>query len=200
MSDLPSFGDAVRLLALRAARNPDDWNAVYRRICRWYSTTFHTPLHEVFDLDEVFVLQSYYESYFEKMEEEEWRKEVREALETPDEKQAREASEAMEDFELLRKAAQDLERLEARRKKEPKTMTAVHEEAMKDFANTAEKLKSALSGLPGAIEAAKRPGERIKPKLFETEDPGEVTLGEDFPQKDEEMVLRAPKKSKPRQS
>jgi len=41
----------------------------FRRIVRWYSTTFHTPLHIVESLPWYEILQHYYESQYEKMNE-----------------------------------------------------------------------------------------------------------------------------------
>jgi hypothetical protein len=42
----------------------------YRFICRWYSKTFHTPLHEVFTLPFQDVALAYFEEGYEMMEEE----------------------------------------------------------------------------------------------------------------------------------
>lgn len=41
----------------------------YRKVCRWYSTTFHTPLHEVLNLPTPLIFQHYYESSFESLSE-----------------------------------------------------------------------------------------------------------------------------------
>jgi len=38
----------------------------YRKICRWYSKEFSTPLKGVYDLPMDFVLEHYYESFLEK--------------------------------------------------------------------------------------------------------------------------------------
>jgi hypothetical protein len=39
-----------------------------RKIMRWYSKAFSTPLHEVYNLPWLFVLQHYYESYLDDLE------------------------------------------------------------------------------------------------------------------------------------
>jgi hypothetical protein len=59
--------EAYQLLAARAILLPDR-EAWYRHVCRWYSKTFHTPLHEVQDLPTEFVLQNYYEGAIEEMD------------------------------------------------------------------------------------------------------------------------------------
>lgn len=52
----------IQILALASIESPD-WKAQYRKICRWYSKEFATPLHIVeVDLDHFQVLTHYYES------------------------------------------------------------------------------------------------------------------------------------------
>lgn len=52
---------AMQILALQAAES-NDWEHEYRRICRWYSITFFTPLHLVeMELAEEYILQHYFE-------------------------------------------------------------------------------------------------------------------------------------------
>lgn len=53
----------LQILALNAIENPD-YDAFYRRTCRWYSREFSTPLVKVFDLDPVHIMQTYYEEKF----------------------------------------------------------------------------------------------------------------------------------------
>jgi hypothetical protein len=53
----------IQILALDAVENPD-FDAFYRRITRWYSEKFSTPLPEVMDLDPIHVFQTYYEERF----------------------------------------------------------------------------------------------------------------------------------------
>jgi hypothetical protein len=40
---------------------------IYRKICRWYSTTFHTPLHIVNSMPYDEILLHYYEHNYEKL-------------------------------------------------------------------------------------------------------------------------------------
>lgn len=48
---------------------PTDYQ--YRNICRWYSKTFFTPLHQVFELPPHTVLLTFFEEGYKNMEEEE---------------------------------------------------------------------------------------------------------------------------------
>lgn len=79
---------AQRLQAMKAVLAPDE-EAWLRHIFRWYSRTFHTPLHQVEELPIEDVLQAFYEDRYEDMEEEERKKEIAELLETPAERQER---------------------------------------------------------------------------------------------------------------
>lgn len=63
MSDI-SLSKALRILALKSVLDPDV-DYYYRKIFRWYSKEFHTPLHIVDDLPLEDVLQAYYESRYE---------------------------------------------------------------------------------------------------------------------------------------
>lgn len=52
---------ALQILALQAVESLE-WEPEYRRICRWYSTNFFTPLHIVEnDLEEEYVIKHYFE-------------------------------------------------------------------------------------------------------------------------------------------
>lgn len=95
---------ALRLQALQAVLDPDN-EANLRHIFRWYSKTFHTPLHIVSTLDEDDVLIAFYEASFEEMSEDDREKEKFELLETDEQRKARlralDAS-RMESFEFAR--------------------------------------------------------------------------------------------------
>jgi hypothetical protein len=62
----------------------------WRRICRWYSTTFHTPLIEVDGLPIEHILQNFFEHAFEQQSKAERRKLAITLTETPDEVKKRE--------------------------------------------------------------------------------------------------------------
>jgi primosomal protein N' len=77
MSSLSSeFYKKIQGLALSSVYEGD---LLYfqRKVCRWYSEKYHTPLHQVFDIPWEFVLTCYYEDSFEKMKEEDLEYEVK---------------------------------------------------------------------------------------------------------------------------
>ena len=56
----------IQILAMNAVENPD-FSAFYRRICRWYSEKFATPLIQVEELLEYHVLQAYFEYQYDEL-------------------------------------------------------------------------------------------------------------------------------------
>jgi len=56
----------IQILSLKAVEQPD-YNAFYRRICRWYSMNFSTPLKTVEKYDEFHVLQTYFEHQYQEL-------------------------------------------------------------------------------------------------------------------------------------
>lgn len=89
--------DLIKALQLKALRNvmcdSADRDYHLRFIFRWYSKTFHTPLHEVQSLPIVDVLTAYFEERFENFNEEDLRQEKVRLTETEQEKKEREARE-----------------------------------------------------------------------------------------------------------
>jgi hypothetical protein len=57
---------SIRILALNSVENPG-WEDFYRKICRWYSREFSTPLKEVEKMSEFDVLLTYFEDKYEEM-------------------------------------------------------------------------------------------------------------------------------------
>ncbi len=90
--------ESVQLLALASIKKPDG-NYFIRRICRWYSREFSTPLHEVEALPLDYVLQNYFESIYEELEEEDFDKRVAEVLESPEQKKMRKTEQELEEME-----------------------------------------------------------------------------------------------------
>jgi primosomal protein N' len=84
--------EAVRIKALLDVME-GDFPYHYRRICRWYSTTFHTPLAEVDSLPMDFVLQAFFENRFEDMSKAERKKLALEMTESEAEQKVRLAKE-----------------------------------------------------------------------------------------------------------
>lgn len=54
---------SIQILALDAVENPD-YDAFIRKVQRWYSKEFSTPLIQVETIDLIHVLQAYYEEKF----------------------------------------------------------------------------------------------------------------------------------------
>lgn len=92
--------DALKLLALRAVMKPDS-DAHFRSICRWYSITFHTPLHLVDDLPEEDILVAYYEKTYEDMEDPDREELLKVLLETEEEKKAKARRKDIEEAEAF---------------------------------------------------------------------------------------------------
>jgi hypothetical protein len=79
---------AIALDAMRAVMNGDEEYQT-RRILRWYSREFHTPLHVVEDLPLEDVYRQFFESNFEGLSEQKRLKRAAELTETDEERAAR---------------------------------------------------------------------------------------------------------------
>lgn len=62
----PALLEALQLLALRAVESPN-WDDFYYSVCRWYSKTFHTPLHQVRSVPKADVMRAWYEEHYEEL-------------------------------------------------------------------------------------------------------------------------------------
>lgn len=87
-----SFQRSLQILALDAIVRPD-WEASYRRVCRWYSRNFHVPLPEVYELPIADVMRDYFEGMYEDLEKDELARIAAEICETDEQKAKREAEE-----------------------------------------------------------------------------------------------------------
>jgi len=97
-------------------RDPEAWQ---RHVFRWYSQTFHTPLHQVVDLDLEDVLTAYFEHRYEEMDEGEREREIQDLLETPEERTRKARAkdvERAEAFTFAEQAAKDDARRAAKKK------------------------------------------------------------------------------------
>jgi hypothetical protein len=101
--------DAIRIRALRGVWKPD-YESALRRIFRWYSERFHTPLHTVPDLPLDDILLNFFEVQYESMEPQEWHNAAINLLETPDERRQRRMNETKADEDFLKKAASMVEK------------------------------------------------------------------------------------------
>lgn len=141
---------ALRLRAMRAVLTPDE-DAHLRRIFRWYSQTFHTPLHQVEELPVVDVLQAFYEDKYETMAEEDREKELIELLETEEERALRlkEQDERQTDTFDFAKFTE----AEVRRKEEQKKLKDLAPDQAEKFKQVPEsKLPTAMERLPEGVE------------------------------------------------
>jgi len=66
LSNIQYLYKSIQIKAIESVLDSDDAYS-YRKICRWYSKTFHTPLQDVYKLDFEHVLSNYYESTFEEI-------------------------------------------------------------------------------------------------------------------------------------
>jgi hypothetical protein len=81
----PLIIEAARIEAALAVKHRDG-DYTLRQIYRWYSRTFHTPLHQVPDLDPLEVLQAFYEDRLGDMKDEELLDEIQDLIQTHEEK------------------------------------------------------------------------------------------------------------------
>ncbi len=77
--------ESIQHEAMQAVVDPDD-EAWIRRVCRFYSRTFHTPLHLVRELPLEDVLLAYFEELFEGLSEEDREERIEFLLATPEER------------------------------------------------------------------------------------------------------------------
>jgi len=87
-----SHFEDLQKLALLAVLKPD-YNSWMRRVCRWYSKSFQTPLEEVENLPTTYVLQHYWEAVYEDLEDDERLAKIVELLENPEDRAIRLAQE-----------------------------------------------------------------------------------------------------------
>lgn len=82
-----TFWSDIRTIALQDMLQ-ETGGYVQRRIFRWYSKTFATPLHQVDDLPLDFVLQHYFEAMWEALQKHEIEEEVEKIRQTPQQRWA----------------------------------------------------------------------------------------------------------------
>lgn len=117
--DLDSINN-LKILALRSVIRPDE-EYLCRKIIRWYSKTFHTPIIEVQKIPILDILQHYYEEQFEELEADPEKKEefhniITELIETESQKADRlkkEAKENIDDEVFLKQVADKIREQES---------------------------------------------------------------------------------------
>ncbi len=162
------FIDGIRARALLAVLRPDQ-EANLRHIFRWYSRTFHTPLHEVDDLPVEEILLHWFEAQFEDMEEPEWQMLLR-ALTTPPK-----VLEAEEDAAAALLMASSARRAKSKKKgpEDPLNKTWGVEKAIEA---QMEALKKGLDGIVDDTRKAIKKKAENKPVAERRPEPDEATL------------------------
>lgn len=100
----------IKINAMVAIKKPD-YHAFLRKIFRWYSKTFFTPLKDVENLPIIDVLSTYYEELYDKMEESEIKQEVVRLSMTPEEWTQKLIEEEQEELAFI-KAVQSNKKIE----------------------------------------------------------------------------------------
>lgn len=120
----------------------------YRRLCRWYSMKFHTPLPVVMEMPEDDVLQAFFECQFEEMGKAARRKLALEMTETEEETNERKQSED---------AASDEAFLKRQEKEAAKETKKALKKLQKEAAAAAKKLADMADKEMVAVPAKKKP-------------------------------------------
>lgn len=149
------YYEAIKAKALRSVLKPDT-DYYLRRVYRWYSKTFHTPLETAFDLPVEFVLREYFEEYFENLEEEELDFQLEEVTETDEQRKQRLSAEDADkkaEQELLEMARnQNANKKIPGPSKLPEQITKLGEVIKEVAENIKEEMKSDPSTLPPEID------------------------------------------------
>ncbi len=157
---------AIKMMAMKSVVSPDE-GAIVRRIQRWYSKTFHTPLADVEKIDFFELLTHYYEDTYEAAASEDGsisktlQEEFHQLLLTPEEEMAKINEKELEDFEsfqLLKAVREEEERAKIefeKRQKEIQTSNFVAQsEAQAPMAPVAQPEESMdFNGLDGEDQA-----------------------------------------------
>jgi hypothetical protein len=93
--------DALKIRALCGVWKPD-YEATIRRIFRWYSERFHTPLHMVQELCFEEVILHYFEGHYESLSPQERHDLAVTLLETPAEYRSRKAAEVDSEAQFIK--------------------------------------------------------------------------------------------------
>jgi hypothetical protein len=115
---------AIKLIALKDVMLEASAEAQWRKVARWYSKTFATPLHTVDDLPRLDIILAYFSEHYENLEEGELHHELQELLKPEDKLQdslSKSQDEASVD-DLVKQAEEENRAVKAKRapsKKEP---------------------------------------------------------------------------------
>lgn len=99
--------DSIKKIALASVLEPDR-DAIERKVRRWYSKQFYTPLPEVEDLPLDYILLHYFEDLYESLDRDDLVSQIPLVLETPEERKLREEREQADEDAYMAKVAQEL--------------------------------------------------------------------------------------------
>ncbi|MDE1868157.1 MAG: hypothetical protein KGI08_10675 [Thaumarchaeota archaeon] len=105
------YFEALEINAMKSVINPDE-EAKIRQILRWYSKTFHTPLHECYDLPFDEILTHYYEEIFTDMEDVERNAKLERLSMTEEEWELYLKNKQSEEDEFIKAAEEEAEKIE----------------------------------------------------------------------------------------
>lgn len=80
--------EAIKIAALRVALKPDT-DYFIRKVSRWFSTTYHTPISQVYDMPIEEILQAFFEAKYDAMDEEQLKIELESVIETEEQRKER---------------------------------------------------------------------------------------------------------------
>jgi primosomal protein N' len=147
---------AIKLKALRDVLSSDSEFTI-RRIYRWYSKTFATPLQEAFDIPLEDILLHYYEERFSALDQEELQEELILATENEQQRAERKElqdSEMANEYELLEMSRQANEAAEQAKRKKDVSKSKEFNLKAKMTAEGITKLSDALSTAADSIKEA----------------------------------------------
>lgn len=110
--------EAIRIQALQSVMKSSAEYEI-RKLFRWYSKTFHTPLKEVEDLPLEQIVRDYWESQYENMDEGELEYAITALVTDEHERLCQEEAEAEEVQRLLEEAAKDNEVVQKKQAEPP---------------------------------------------------------------------------------
>lgn len=149
-----NYYEAIKAKALHSVLKPDTEYYI-RRIIRWYSKTFHTPIQAVQEIPVEYILREYFEERYENMEEEDRDIELEEITETEEQRKERLAQEDAEknsEHQLMEMARQTNKARKIANKNLPKTpITKLPEQISKlseTIKDVAERIKEEMKTDP----------------------------------------------------
>lgn len=117
----------LQRIAMNSVENPtyEDW---LRKVRRWFSKTYSTPILQVEDFEDEYVIIAYYENIFDEMDADERKNKIIELIQTAEDKKKKKVEDAQIDKELEEEMRKELEEIQAKKKNalsSPKQQNAI---------------------------------------------------------------------------